>query len=90
MRYLDIEEDEDPTNGLYERLLKGSRRTFGLSRTARLDSPTDDADSLYEMLLRKATQEVEYSLQESSRREINVRAWWDNVRAQLRGEDEPA
>jgi hypothetical protein len=56
----------------------------------RLDSPTDDPGSLYEMLLRDTTQNVEHSLQESSRREMNVRAWWDNVRAQLRDEDKPA
>jgi hypothetical protein len=42
------------------------------------------------MLLRETTQNVEHSLQESSRREMNVRAWWDNVRAQLRDEDKPA
>jgi hypothetical protein len=38
----------------------------------------------------KTTQNVEHSLQESSRREMNVRAWWDNVRAQLRDEDKLA
>jgi hypothetical protein len=52
--------------------------------TAWLDSPTDDANSIYEMLLRETTQVVRNSIQESSRREMNVRAWWDNVRAQLR------
>lgn len=90
MRCLDTIEDEDPSESIYERLLEESRRVIGERFTARLDSPTDDADSLYEMLLRETTQEVQQSLQESSRRERNVRTWWDNVRTQLRDEDEPA
>ena len=90
MRCLDTKEDESLTNKLHERLLEESRRTIGQGLMVRLDSPTDDPGNLYEMLLRDTTQDVEHSLQESSRREMNVRAWWDNVRAQLRDEDKPA
>ena len=87
---MDTKEDEDVTNKWHERLLEESTRSIGQAFTARLGSPPDDADSLYEMLLRETAQEAEQPLQESSRRKLNVRAWWDNVRAQLKDEDEPA
>jgi hypothetical protein len=91
MRCLDTEEDEDLTDKVYERLLEESRRYIGQSLSVRLDSLPDDADTLYAMLLKETTTQVGgCSLPEPSRHEMNVTAWWDNVRAQLRDEDEPA
>lgn len=89
-RCLDTREDEDMTDKLYEMLLEESRRTIGEGLTSQLDNTNDDTDSLYEMLLRETAQDVKHSLQESSRRDMNVRAWWDIVRAELRDEDELA
>jgi hypothetical protein len=78
---LDALEDEEPSDGIYEKLLKESRATIGERSTERLNSFIGDPSSLYEMLLRETTQEVQQSLLESSGREMKVRAWSDNVRA---------
>jgi len=87
---LDALEDEEPSDGIYEKLLEESRATIGERSSERLNSFIGDPDSLYEMLLRETTQEVQQSLQESSGREMKVRAWWDNIRAQLRDEGKPS
>jgi hypothetical protein len=59
MGCLDPMEDGGSSDSVYERLLEEPSRTIGMRFTSWLDSPTDDADSLYEMLLRGSTQEVQ-------------------------------
>lgn len=87
MRCLDIEDDEILADRLFKRLLEDIECGANQRLLAWLDCFKDDGDSLYEKLLQDTKRPVDTgssSLPRAYRGEMNVRAWWDNVRAQLR------